>query len=508
MLPLTALLLFGFSETEVVPMVKNVGSETSIYPKSNNLNAAEGLSTRSIELAGLVVDSETLLPLENATILGSDGQILSKTDNRGYYTVELEVSNPGEIYFDFSVAKEGYNSIAQKEHWGNLQGRISSAMYFAMRQKKSSVQEFSSLVTNPKNLDYETILTSYNKVKEDFKFHKKMDEAKRGNQNVFMQVQGQYYLVSDSWIKLNSKDDLVMVDGKTIVPAFKLNKTIKRNQITGMTPLEAGQGADFAIYTVSAQKAIDFIEIHINNNGKLLFQGKMVPLGDLKETLSKINKDLSFDQRKKMVRSVIHVEAKTPKNVIHQVDQILTEYGSATINIVGPEHSSQSSASREEMKEYNTLAKKYNEMDRNHMYIQKQEVMRLKEIYGKMSKKQQEDAEPFPNFPPPPPAPDAPEPPKAVTDVTVPSPSGVAPVQEPTSALPAPPPPPEPQSPLEYVKEMAAKGATFMHNGKEISAKEAIKVLKNNKSINIDSRGSDSGKPIVKLSTEPIVIEN
>ena len=519
-LPLTVLLLFGFSETEEVPIVKNASSETSIYPKSSHLNAVEGLSPRSIELAGLVVDSETLLPLENATILGTDGQILSKTDNRGYYTVELEVTNPGEIYFDFSVAKEGYNSIAQKEHWGNLQGNISSAMYFAMRQKKSSAKELSSLVTNPKNLDYETILTSYKKVKEDFEFHKKMDEAKRGNQNVFMQVEGQYYLVSDSWIKLNSKDDLVLVDGKTILPAFKLNKTIKRNQITGMTSLEKGQGAGFAIYTVSAQKAIDFIEIYINNNGKLLFQGKIVPLEDLKETLSKVNEHLSYDQRKKMVRSVIQVEAKTPKNVIQQVDKILAEYGSATINIVGPEAAPQSSATREEMKEYNALAKKYNDMDRNQMHIKSQEVARLKVIYGKMSKKQQEDAEPFPNFPPPPPAPDAPEPPKNVSDTEYASNQieNIVATQDPydvvgntmniNNTLPAPPPPPEPKSPLESIKEMAAKGATFTFNGKEISSEKAIEVVKGNKFIYILSMTSKGDHPVVKLGTEPIVIEN
>ncbi|WP_318343897.1 M56 family metallopeptidase [Flagellimonas baculiformis] len=259
------------------------------------------------------------------------------------------------------------------------------------------------------------------------------------------------------------------------------------------------------------QKTVEFIEIFINNNGKLLFQSNIVPLEDLKEMLSKVNEHLSFDQRKKVVRSVIQVEAQTPKNVIQQVDKILTEYGSATINIVGPETSMQSSATREEMKEYNALAKKYNAMDRNHMVIKKQEVNRLKEIYGKMSKKQQEDAEPFPNFPPPPPAPDAPEPPKNVPAIepTAPSPiTTAAPTQEPTSALPAPPPPPEPKSPLEHIKEMAAKGATFMHNGKEISAKEAIKVLENNKKINIDTRGTDSGKPVVKLSTEPIEIEN
>ncbi len=173
--------------------------------------------------------------------------------------------------------------------------------------------------------------------------------------------------------------------------------------------------------------------------------------------------------------------------------------------------SHQESASREEMKEYNALAKKYNEMDRNHMVIKKQEVNRLKEIYSKMSKKQQEDAEPFPNFPPPPPAPDAPEPPKNVPAIepTAPSPTTTAaPAQEPTSALPAPPPPPEPKSPLESIKEMAAKGATFTFNGEEISSEKAIEMVKENKFLYILSMTSKGDTPVVKLGAKPIEIEN
>lgn len=240
------------------------------------------------------------------------------------------------------------------------------------------------------------------------------------------------------------------------------------------------------------------IEIKINYKGQLMVQNDLVKLEDLKTYLSKINKHLDFDQRKKVVRSVIQVEANTPKDVIQKVDQILTEYGSATINIVGPETSTQSSATREEMKEYNALAKKYNEMDHNNMVIKKNEVVRLKVIYGKMSKKQREDAEPFPNFPPPPPAPSStkpPMPPSALKKVSETKPN-------------VPPAPPIPQTPMEHIKEMAAKGATFMLNGKEISAKKAIEVIKNNDKINIDSRGSDDGHPVVKLSVKPIVIEN
>jgi hypothetical protein len=133
------------------------------------------------------------------------------------------------------------------------------------------------------------------------------------------------------------------------------------------------------------------------------------------------------------------------------------------------------------------------------MVIKKKDVMRLKSIYGKMSKKQRADAEPFPNFPPPPPSPDATKPPMP--------PSAVKNVKEVKQPL-APPSPPAPKSPLEHVKEMAAKGATFTLNGKEISAKKAIQVIQKNDKINIDTRGSKNKKPTVKLSVDPIVIDN
>ncbi|MHA7832467.1 MAG: M56 family metallopeptidase, partial [Flagellimonas sp.] len=174
------------------------------------------------------------------------------------------------------------------------------------------------------------------------------------------------------------------------------------------------------------------------------------------------------------------------------------------MTVVGNEVQSQQSATREEMKEYNALAKKYNDMDRDHMTIKKSEVMRLKVIYGKMSKKQRADAEPFPNFPPPPPAPDATKPPmppsalKSVKEVKAKAPN----------VPPAPPVPPVPPKPIEHIKKMVAKGASFTLNGKEISGKKAIEVVQKNQHINIDAREANGTNPIVKLSTEPVVIEN
>lgn len=246
------------------------------------------------------------------------------------------------------------------------------------------------------------------------------------------------------------------------------------------------------------QKTVNPIEIHINNKSNLLFQNKSILLEDLEDELSKINNHLSFEQRKKVIRSIVQVEAKTSKKVISKVDKILTEYGTATINVLGPKQANQQSASREEMKEYNTLAKKYNAMDRNNMTIKKKDVMRLKEIYEKMSQKQRDDAEPFPDFPAPPPAPKSPKAPKATKPVNEANPKN----------LPVPPAPPAPPKPIEHVKEMAEKGASFTYNGKAISAKEAVEVVQKNQHINIDAREAHGARPVVKLSTDPIVIDN
>lgn len=324
---------------------------------------------------------------------------------------------------------------------------------------------------------------------------------------------------------------------KRIIPLrdLKVMETIYRN----MSKEQKEIALPFPECLPQNRKTVDLIEININNKGQILVQDDLIRLEDLKTYLSKRNEHLSYDERTKVVRSIIKVDTKTPKGVIQKVDKILTDYGTATINIVGPKDSSttkQQSATREEMKEYNGLAKKYNEMDRNNMYIKKDEVARLKILYSKMSKKQREDAEPFPNFPPPPPAPDTPKPPKNVPDtdyasnqigsiieeqdpydvvggnIGINQPKQPEPVLPPTSingTIPKlPPAPPKPKSPMVLIKEMAEKGATFMHNGKEISSKKALKVLKENNKINVDVRGNNGKEPIVKLSTEPIQIEN
>ncbi|MEH6746278.1 MAG: M56 family metallopeptidase [Maribacter arcticus] len=73
-------------------------------------------------------------------------------------------------------------------------------------------------------------------------------------------------------------------------------------------------------------------------------------------------------------------------------------------------------------------------------------------------------------------------------------------------SIPPPPAPPTPPSPLDYVINAAKKGATFMYKGKIVSSDKAIDLLKNNKELNIESRNKN-GKLIVRITKDPVTIE-
>ena len=70
------------------------------------------------------------------------------------------------------------------------------------------------------------------------------------------------------------------------------------------------------------------------------------------------------------------------------------------------------------------------------------------------------------------------------------------------------PPPPPPKSPLDFVIDMAKKGATFYFEDKQITSDQAIKMLKENNSLNISAKDSSSKNPKVYLSKEPITIDD
>ena len=157
------------------------------------------------------------------------------------------------------------------------------------------------------------------------------------------------------------------------------------------------------------------------------------------------------------------------------------------------------------MAENTKLAKYYNAMPKNKMRVLLKDVERLTYIYNLMSEKQRKDAEPFPNFPDMPPPPKAPSS-KEIKEAAPPKPPKPS-KGEVREVAPQPPIPPAPKSPVEHIKEIAKKGAVFYYEGNHISSEKAINIVESNKSLNIDSRSNTkSGKPMVKISKEPIVI--
>ena len=112
----------------------------------------------------------------------------------------------------------------------------------------------------------------------------------------------------------------------------------------------------------------------------------------------------------------------------------------------------------EMLEEYNKLAKYYNSLSEEHSVVRMKDLDRMRYIYELMTPEQKKNAEPLPSiYPPPPPPP--PAPPVAGTE-TVPSPPPVPPAPT-VSGMEIPGPPPPPPSPVEHIKELAAKGARF-----------------------------------------------
>jgi|GEM_PF-738732 len=113
---------------------------------------------------------------------------------------------------------------------------------------------------------------------------------------------------------------------------------------------------------------------------------------------------------------------------------------------------------------------------------------------------------------PPPPAPDAPKVLKGENDndpnvpPPPPSPKVLKGVNDGDPNVPPPTPPPT--SPLDHIIEMSKKNATFYFEGKQITSDKAIELLKKNKNLNIQTTGSSSKNPQVKISTKPITFDS
>jgi len=140
------------------------------------------------------------------------------------------------------------------------------------------------------------------------------------------------------------------------------------------------------------------IQILINEKGELLVKEQSVLIEDLTSFLSQLNGHLSREERKNHVRAIIIPDNNAPKEVIDKVDKILMDYGVGQINIVGPETMSpvQKGATKEQLSQYNSLAKKYNAVPKTDRVIPLEDLKTLEQVFRKMTDSQKKEARSFP----------------------------------------------------------------------------------------------------------------
>ena len=292
--------------------------------------------------------------------------------------------------------------------------------------------------------------------------------------------------------------------------------------------------------TLKAQNKLPEIKRKDIIESYTVFASKIVNSKSFREgdylSLNEIYKELSSKQRKK-VKSPNSIYPKSISSKLESNRKKRLESGHVYTRIQKSKNSNPEKATPKELAEYNALAKKYNKQPKETRVVKLKDLKRLEYLYAKLSKKQRKNAQPFPECPLPP------KPPVKVKEI---KPIKIEVKKKPTvkeiklkdkkqGFIPPPPPlkkgaskkeierykkayanwskkagkyiPPPPRNHLNQIIKMAKKGAKFYYEGKPINSDKAIKLLKENKKLNVHSKSTNYSNYEVWISKNPIVKE-
>lgn len=219
----------------------------------NQVNAQTSSETeKGVEIAGLILDSETLKPVEGAIITDENGIEIGNTNSSGYFRVKIghQEDEEKEIWFSFDINKKGYEHFTQSEHWGSLTSSLHAAYFIGLKNQKSINDSFSEMEWDISDLTFESIMEAYKDIREDIDFEMEIESIKKKNDKIFFKIGANFYVVSDSgWLKLNSKSDRILIDKGRVIIASNINSIMKRKDIVDMTPI-VSDTASFEINTI------------------------------------------------------------------------------------------------------------------------------------------------------------------------------------------------------------------------------------------------------------------
>ncbi len=237
-----------------------VGIKILIFLFGLPIHSIGNLNMRNIDIAGLIVNSQTLLPIESAKIYDSEDKILGVTDKKGYYKIRINYTKSGSVNFRLKIIKQGYHVFFQHENWADISSNMKTKMYFGLQGLNSGINSFSTFAENSINshdLSYDCVFNNFKKVRDQKEFNDKLEKAKSGNENVFFQIDSKFFIVNDNgWIQIKSEQDSISLNERQVIAANMLNSIIKRKDIKSMTPL-VSRNEKFAIYTIISKAEID-----------------------------------------------------------------------------------------------------------------------------------------------------------------------------------------------------------------------------------------------------------
>ncbi len=154
-----------------------------------------------------------------------------------------------------------------------------------------------------------------------------------------------------------------------------MGKVLSEIKKTGITNIK------FCTPTLETTNSISIV---INKNGQLLVQDELVPLVDLPDFLSNINKHLSKEELKNSVTATIQTNYGAPQNIITKVEKIIANYGAGMITIQGNETgaSFQEGSTRNQLTKDRKLVFKFDK--KGQLYLNKNFIL-IEDVLKKLS---------------------------------------------------------------------------------------------------------------------------
>ena len=184
--------------------------------------------------------------------------------------------------------------------------------------------------------------------------------------------------------------------------------------------------------TLAANHTARSISINVLNNGTYEVDDIKATKKTFVSVINQLHQDITPEIRNQIINFHISSEKDISDNEVWFIYNSVIDYGFHRIvtynqeiirekgnkpfaitsietqessKVINKKTELQKGASKEQIAEYNTLAKYYNSQDKENYVIKLKDMKRLKYLYELMNAEQKNEAEPLPKFPPPPPPP-------------------------------------------------------------------------------------------------------